>query len=413
MANKYYIILQPSIRSMGGEEMYTRNIIISAKEHGYIPVVFHSGIGDKIYIEDLKPFDHYSFSLFRYEPCVISSRRKARLLKRILYLLPDIDGESIIESHEILVAEWGELLAAQLKIRHLAYMLLEHNEISYKPLYDFFKFKYDCHELVGITPETVPDMLRNFDINVTGYYLPAYCNNVTEDIPCPDEFRLGKADYTIGSIGRTNKKYVQPMIDSLIRFVTEYKDKLFNILYVGGSMDKSSERLVMKRLSSLPNVKLVFTGMLFPLSIEMLRQMDVCIASSGSCNTARRCGIPTISIDGNDSMAIGLFRDTTNNSLFRDSSEPPIEIEDLLKKVLIDKKFMLSDEIEIAEVDFASHWDFIRGMKQNSSYFDIKKINYSFKMKCMSVFLGYYYGLKADTIRYKLIKRLIGLLKKN
>lgn len=29
---KYYIILQPSIRSMGGEEMYTRNKVVSARE---------------------------------------------------------------------------------------------------------------------------------------------------------------------------------------------------------------------------------------------------------------------------------------------------------------------------------------------------------------------------------------------
>ena len=65
---KYYIILQPSIRSMGGEEMYTRNKVTSVREMGYMPVVFHSGIGDKILIEDLKEYDKFEFSEFRYEP---------------------------------------------------------------------------------------------------------------------------------------------------------------------------------------------------------------------------------------------------------------------------------------------------------------------------------------------------------
>ena len=44
---RYYIILQPTIRSMGGEEMYTRNKVNSARERGYTPLVFHNGGGKK------------------------------------------------------------------------------------------------------------------------------------------------------------------------------------------------------------------------------------------------------------------------------------------------------------------------------------------------------------------------------
>lgn len=405
---KYYIILQPTIRSMGGEEMYTRNIVLDACKHGYIPIVFHSGIGgNEIYIEDLKRFDKYKFPEFRYEPCVISNRKKNRLLDKVSMILGSCDGDSIIESHEMLLAEWGEILAKNFHIRHFAYMLLEHNEIKYKPLYDFLKFKYDRHELAGIAANTILDMFAHFNKHVIGYTLPAYCENVFEQIPCPKDFKLQQADYTIGSIGRTNKRYVQPMITSIINFTKKYNDFFFNILYVGGSMDKTSERLVLKRLSSIPNAKIYFTGMLFPLSVEMIKQMDVCIASAGSCEVSEKCGVPTISVDCNDSKAIGIFNKTTMHSLFRLKNESPIMIEKLLEEVLIEKKYVSEDRVESFDCNFSSHWLFLDDMNKNYNYYDINTINYSLIRRLKSFLLGYYYGLTPDSFKHRFIEKII------
>ena len=257
---RYYIILQPTIRSMGGEEMYTRNKVNSARERGYTPLVFHNGGGEKIYVDELKVYEKYEFQEFRYEPCVISKGKKKRLLERIKSILEDYDEESIIESHEMLIAEWGEFVAKALGIRHFAYMLLEHNTITYKPLYDFFKFKYNRRELAGIIRNTIPDMFCEFTNDVEGYSLPAYCPNVYENIPCPDKFKIVNGYCTIGSIGRTNKAYVQPMIDAVLKFVgrlmvptVPYKDLYFlerakrfrkavkmPLIYVGGVCSKEN-----------------------------------------------------------------------------------------------------------------------------------------------------------------------------
>lgn len=395
---RYYIILQPSIYSIAGEEMYTRNKVISAREMGYSPIVFHSGMGgDTIFIDDLKPFSQYEFAELRYEPCTISNNRKKKLLKRLMSILKDCDAESIIESHEILVAEWGEWIAKEMGIRHFAYMLLEHNTLTFKPLYDFFRFKYDRRELAGIADETIPDMFVNYDSRVIGYRLPAHCVNVYEDIPCPSKYRLPEADYTIGTIGRTNKQYVQPMIDSILTFVSKHRDLTFNILYVGGSMDKQSERQVIKRLSSTPNAKLTFTGLLFPLSVEMIRQMDVCLASAGSCVVSCNCGVPTISIDGNDSKAIGVYKMTTNHRLFRSKDEQPIEIESLLDEVLIQGKYRKTSVVELLNIDLTSHWEFINQMSPRRDYYNIDQIKYPLKRRMISRFLGFYYGLKPNS----------------
>lgn len=404
---KYYIILQPSIRSMGGEEMYTRNIVVSAKQNGYVPVVFHGGNGDKVIISDLKQFDKYEFPQLRFEPCAISERWKNKMIKRIHSILKNVDEDSIIESHELIVAEWGEILAKDFGCQHLAYMLLEHNTITYKPLYDFFRFKYERRELVGIVKDTIPDMFAEFDKNVSGYYLPAYCSNTYEEIPCQKEFKVGKSDYTIGSIGRTDKQFVPFMVTEIQKFIRRHQDKSFNILYVGGSMSKQSEELVKKELSSISNAKLYFTGMQFPLSVEMLRQMDVCIATAGSCSVSNNCGIPTICVDGNDSKAIGILGKTTAHTLFRGANEPPIAIDSLLDDVLIKGKYRKEDRLVKVNVDFTSHWDFVKKMSSKKEYYDIDKIQYSLKEKAKSIFLGCWYGLKPDSMLNKLISKIV------
>jgi hypothetical protein len=408
---KYYIILQPTIKSMGGEEMYTRNKVISAREHGYTPIVFHGGGGEKIYIEDLREFEKYEFPEFRYEPCVVPNWRKNKLLNRICSILKDYGDDCIIESHEILVAEWGEIIARRLNALHLAYMLLEHNTLTNKTVYDFFKFKYDRHELVGIIGNTIPDMFSNFDKHVEEYELPAYCQNVLEQLPCPEMYKFKDVDYVIGSIGRTNKRYVQPMIDSIIKFTSKHTDKRFGILYIGGSMDKTSEKLVKERLSSISNAKLIFTGMLFPLSVGMIKQMDVCIATAGACGTSEKCGIPTIAVDGNDSKAIGILERTTPHSLFRGESEPTVEIEDLLEEVLIEKKYQKEDKLVMMDVNFDSHWKFLKKMESNKVYYDISNIRLPLKRKIVSCLLGFYYGLRPDSIEYRVIERLINIIK--
>lgn len=406
---KYYIILQPTIRSMGGEEMYTRNKVNEVRQKGYVPVVFHAGGGDKIFIEDLKCYDKNEFSEFRYEPCLFSNGRKNKIIDRIVSFLPDYDNDSIIESHEIIISEWGEIIATALNIRHLVYLLLEHHNITNDELYNFYLFKYKRHELVGIFENTIKDLLYKDSDHVMGYNMPAYCTNTYEDLPCPKEFIVQKADYTIGTVGRTNKQYVMPMLDAIVKLSRKYSNKTFNVLYVGGSMDKKSENDVIQKLSNIPNVKLYFTGLIFPIPISLLRQADVCVCSSGSCRVTYNCGIPTICVDGNDCKAIGMLNETTSNTLFRSSNEPPIDIDILLEDILINKKYNIKRNTEYVKVDYSSHWDFVSKMSENREYFDISRINYPLKQKLKFLFLGYYNGLRPDSFKHNVISKLISI----
>lgn len=404
--------MQPTIRSMGGEEMYTRNKVHEARQKGYIPVVFHSGGGDKIFIEELKCYEDYEFDEFRYEPCLFSQKKISKVIDRIQSFIPDLDSDSIIESHEIIISEWGEIIASALNIPHLVYLLLEHHNIANDELYNFYKFKYERHELVGIFENTIKDLLYKESNLVTGYNMPAYCTNTYEDLPCPKEFIVQKADYTIGTVGRTNKQYVMPMLDAIVKLSRKYSNKTFNVLYVGGSMDKKSENEVVLKLSNISNVRLYFTGLIFPIPISLLQQCDVCVCSSGSCFVTYNCGIPTISVDGNDSKAIGIFNETTNNPLFRDVDEKPIEIEQLLEEVLIKRKFHEKRDVEKINIDFSSHWDFISKMSEKCAYFDIGKIDYPLFEKVKLLLIGYFNGLNPQSIQYRIIARIFKILGK-
>lgn len=387
---KYYIIFQPSIKSIGGEEMYTRNKIVSARKNNFIPVVIHLNIGSEIYIDELSPYVNNYSNLFRLPPSVYPKWIRNRLIHKILKWIPNYDeGECIVESHEVIDAQWAELLASHIKARHLAYMILESNRIS-KSEFNYFNFKHIRHELVGMTKQTIPDMFKPYRVLNQGSALNATCSNVLSNIPLNEKFRLPKCDYAIGTIGRTNKEYVLPMIDAVIRFVHHYPKLQFNFLYIGGAQDKESEKAVINKLKGIPNIHFVFTGLIFPISIEMVRQLDVCLASAGSCTTAHNCGVPTISIDGRDYKGIGIFRKTCPYSLFRGKETPPIEIEDLLTQVLIKKEFTKEEATITPDPAFTEHWDFIKKMPEQHNYYDVAQIIYPKKDIFWMIILQYF-----------------------
>ncbi len=406
---KYYIIFQPSIKSIGGEEMYTRNKIISAREQGYTPIVIHENKGSRIFVEELRPFlKNYSI-LFKLPPSVFPKIILRKVIHKMLSWIPDYnEGECIIESHEVTGAEWAELLAAHIKAKHLAYMLLEHhclNEYQYR----FFKYKYDRKELVGITSETVPQMFEPYIPNIEGYFLKAYCNNTLADIDFDEKLKVGQADYTIGTIGRTNKEYVQPMLKAVIEFILQHKEKYFNFIYVGGAQDKDSEKNVIKKLSNISNLKFYLTGLIYPIPIGLVKQMDVCLASAGSCMISDNCGIPTIAIDGNDYKGIGIFQKTCVHSLFRGENEPAIELEHFLNEVLIDKKFHKEDKTIFFEPDFTEHWAFVQKMSDKREYYDVRKIKYSFRNEVLWVAIREYLGNRSYLLITSVLERIRNL----
>lgn len=68
-----------------------------------------------------------------------------------------------------------------------------------------------------------------------------FCSNVIDE---NDEINidLKRADYTILSIGRLDKPYIQTLLNELICFIGLHPQTRFNLIFIGGSADGYVEK---------------------------------------------------------------------------------------------------------------------------------------------------------------------------
>ena len=368
---RYFIILTMSFRSIGGTEIFMSNIIASAREHGYKPIVIHCdfGKGNPVYVPELRPFEKNGCRYLAFHPSLFFAFKRRRIIKWMKSLVPDCDSQSIVETHFLDMALWGELLAKSLGCRHLVYLLLQQNKIYDELQYNFFKFKYDRHELSAITDKNIPLMFSGWwkePFPPIGYTMPAYCSNSSADIPIDDKYKLQSADWTIGSIGRSWKDFVPPVCDAISKFAKQNPNKHINVLFIGGIMTNE----IKEKLGRIDNVRVFTTGVIFPVPYALIDKADVYVSQAGSCRLSQERGIPTISVDDNDFKAIGVVGFTTDNTIYREK-EPQIEIDKLIEEILVKKVYKRIPPQPASKIDFTEYWRFVDNMAFSRSYFDV------------------------------------------
>ena len=98
-------------------------------------------------------------------------------------------------------------------------------------------------------------------------------------------------------------------------------------------------------------------------------------------------GVLTIVVDANDYKAIEMFKQTTNNSMFREQHEPQIEIVQLLNEVLIENKYKNITEMPDVSLDYSKHLEIIEQPYDNPEiWFDVTRMKISFKKRCIRIF---------------------------
>lgn len=394
---KYYIILRGYIHFLGGGEIYTRNKLEAASKQGYTSIVIYAWKrGPVLYVQDLKKYENNICKYLKFSPSFYNHEKRNDILKKVMSFIPDANENSIIETHEPSMVGWGELLANRLRCRHLIFLLDEKPQIRNRQEFEYYKFKYDRKELYGITRNVLPAMFADWWQNIpaiNGYFMSAYCTNSLVEQPCPQKYIFPKADYTITSIGRIEKDFVIPMVHSVLEFANRHRDKHINFIFIGGAFNREPINKIRKILSHSSNLFFFITGRIFPIPSGLVKQGDVNISSAGSCWISEDCGIPTISVDSNDSKGIGVFQRSTPNSLFRGESEPPIEIEDLLERVLIHRDFVKEDRLKLPSFDFSMHWQVLEQCSLKKNYFKVENIPYRKNILsmidfCLSMSLG-------------------------
>lgn len=391
---KKYVFLTPTIVSMGGAQMYIRNRSVDMLEKGWAVDIITAQKG-KVYIPDLRKYDLIIPEL-RFCSYLFSKKKRISIVDRLSKRIMDGEyDEIVIESTCLSESTWAEVIAQRCNARHFAYLLQEDNTLTSKIDQDFINFKFQRRELASITDQSTYDMFSNFSpISMeesAGCHLPAYCNNVEEDIDSEwiNKIKLLKYDYLVGCISRINKPFVIPALTDFINYVGKHPEKHFLLILIGGGPEGTHfDQDVRKMFKRVKNAEIFITGYMYPLSIKLLSMFDVFFTSAGSSWVCMRSGIPTITIDGRDYKPIGVLGRTTNHSLFRGEDEPPLDFSYLMDEILNNKTFERQEpRYELNRQDFTEHDVFLQSMSKVRKYFSFEhyKLNVS-EMRC-SLFL--------------------------
>lgn len=385
---RIYIFLTTLIRGIGGGHIYTLNKIHFLEKRGYATQFIHANVLQGIInITELAIYENNYDEALQYPCYAFSKKRQKEVLNKLLSMIPLGYDEYIIESQTIPCSTWGELLAAKLpKGKNFVYLLGEHIKIENTRMYEFFRFKLERKELVGIDTLSLKSLFSAwYKIGQNqNYSLPAYCTNVLSKEYYPQLSLIPQSDYTIGFVGRIDKLFVMKSLCDILRFVTVHSDKTFTLLFIGGSTNKKAENKIRKYFKDITNVKIYITGLLFPIPVDLVQKGDVYLSTAGSCKISQELGKVTISHDGHDAMPIGLFRITTQHSLFRDKSEKPLDLIELLDSILIKKQYV-NQNVDIDAVlskydfDYSSHMDFLESSSKELKYFDIASASMSWQ----------------------------------
>lgn len=382
-----YIILTNVITGsgIGGGGVYVRNKIKFLNENNIDVTAFSSmhGNGDKTIFPELKMFEENIIHELRYPPNYFSKRKINKVINKILKIINPQNEEIVVESLHVNQALWGEILAEKCNGKNFVYLIGEitDNKLFSNSMLNYFDFKHKRRELASITEKSLEFLFKGYKKikENENYYLNAVCINVVEDYDNPIIDNIKKADYNIASIGRLEKPYVPYMIDQVKKFASRYVDKQVQLVLIGSASTEEMEKMIRDKFANVNNVSLLITGNMFPIPKSLFPKMDVFISSAGSAYVSYYEKTPTISIDANDNMPIGIVGYTTKNVLFRQDENAEITIAEFLDKILIGKFCdKMSELYKIKtfdyKVEFQKHMLFIDSSEKSSIYYPIEKI---------------------------------------
>lgn len=375
---KRFIILTTTIRNMGGAQMYAANKMQYFKHLGWKPEIYFHSKGP-VKIGYFKQFEGNLIPELLRPFIEFGKQEREQIAHRILGDFKESD-EILLECHTPELAYWGEYLAKKCNGKNTVYLLEEAFPKFTAREVDFYEFKFDRKELLNSVEECRRIFTNRYDETKHGvdkYHIRAYCDNVIDYTPIQLPVEVKEADHSIISIGRLDKPYIKPMLDEVLKFTGEHKDKIFNLIVVGGDWENKMNDYIRDLFSKRENVRLFLLGYIFPIPYDWVKISDVSIASSNSILVSANEGVPTIGIDIHDHQPIGVYKHTTDN-LWHRENEPMTPLSEWLEEVLIKGKYPkkliehnLADELG---EHLKPHLDKLNDSAKSKEYFDVENM---------------------------------------
>ena len=384
---KTYIILGAAGGYISGAPIYQRNKAMYMKEQGW-NVYYISTCHGKVYVKGLEQFIVATCTFLCKEAYVYPRNKQKELIQYIIKKIPLIgkNSEIVIESGTYYTAYWGELLAKELKAKHIVVYLDEKNDGFNKRQADFFKFKFKRHELACIKEETMIKIFSPFwsidENNAIG--LPCFCTNSVEDYQSDITNNIVISDYNIGYIGRLEKNVFKVISKAIIDFANLYPDKNISFICFGGAEDIIIQH-IKQSFQDIKNITLYISGYIFPIPLNAIKRCDFYISSAGSCSVSIKAGIPTLKINVYTEQPEGIMKIIRDKEPikcpFGNTILNYIEMFFINKLDIHIKPVEINIEKELMKNCLDKHILFLDKTSPNNEYYDIGKIQCSFYQK--------------------------------
>lgn len=374
MNQKLFVFFTYTIKRVGGAQLYIKAKADYLQQQGWTVMIVYNQDGES-YIKELQKYKSlYIPKLFKPSYLYLEGARN-RIVKKIVHFLNTPNDEVVIESHSRILASWAEIVAKKKgNVRHIAFDLDECISIP-KPMLPFYKFKYNRHELFGITDKSIELLFQGtgVDLFYGSSLLLAYgASDCIYD--SPSAIPLASLNgYVIGVVGRLEKTYVYEYAQNLAEFAKTHAEEDFSFVFVGGAPEGND---IKSRIESLlkpcKNVNLFFTGYMFPIPRELVLKFNICLAGAGAAYALKREGVATIIVDPRDGLSGGVLGITVQQGVFSDDKKKPVLwwMEEVYKHP---EKYVL--EREVINYDFSSHIDILEDCEKTLSY-DLSFLNY-------------------------------------
>jgi glycosyltransferase involved in cell wall biosynthesis len=374
-----YILLTPALGNMGGAQMYAANKCIYLENHGWEVNVFYYQ-NFPIKIKSLEKHKSNLIPDFSYGFYFIPAKRRREILDQIKACVSK-DDNVIVETHLLSLAYWGELVAKEVGGRHIINFLEEGVPAFNDRQLAFFEFKLRNWELMNAEEICLHRVFKkHFKEEYLQYEhrVDFMCTNVIDESD-NTHYDFKTCDFSILSIGRLDKPYMVTMLEEIKKFVSEFSQLSFNLIFVGGSDSGEEEERIPTVFHEFGNVNVYMLGFTFPVPLSIIQSAGVGIASANSILVTADQGIPTIAVDIHDYKAIGVYGHTTRNKFLR-TDEPLIPISSLLKDVLIEEMYPKREPSSASYSDamdkeFEKELAFLKKSSCNEKiYFDVDAI---------------------------------------
>lgn len=379
---KIYIFIIHTIYTIGGTQMYVHGKARYLHDRGWKVYVFmFDEEDDGIFQESSEYLTAVKGCFFLGPPPYRTKRSEQdifieQLLRKVHLSKSEAcdNSEVIIESFFPSSAFWGELIAARINARHFFSSIQEmyrYFGATYEDNLDYFYFKWKRNEI--ITSEDLLKKLFNGYKNVEKF-LVEMPDTIREQDAVQDVFnekveQIQKADWNICHIGRIEKDYVVPVIKGVGELAKRHPDKKINFVFVGEVARRSD--LLEKIFNDLPNVNLIFLGILTPIPRSLFSKVDVVCAISQSARFAANEGTLTIVASANYPEGTpGVLGYDTTEQICGDATFTYCEaLENVFVKRLYDNKKYNLPKLLPAEQYYDRFWTIVKNADPKKEYF--------------------------------------------